>query len=156
VTDPLASPPLDLVTTAVLTLLRGDVAKDRPRWVYDAGYAGDPLKPPYPYGLLYRLTGGSTDPFPTLDDDPREVTVPYQVTAVGQYRNQCERAGQHYRDRLLARTADGYTHPLLLPDGWQCIRRRPDPAMPGIDRSGAHPNTVFSLPARYLLTIAPA
>jgi hypothetical protein len=37
-----------------------------------------------------------------------------------------------------------------------CVDRRPDPAMPGIDRTGDTPNAIFTLPARYLLTITPA
>lgn len=45
-------------------------------------------------------------------------------------------------------------HPLPDIGGWRVTERRPDPAMPGIDRAGDHPNAVFSQPARYYLTLA--
>lgn len=145
------SPPLDLVTTAVLELLRGTG-----RTVYDGAYAGDPLRPTYPYAVLYRIAGGSADPFPDLDANLREVTAAYQVTTVSNVRNQAEATGRLMRDRVLARAADGYLHPLAMPPGWACIGRRPDSAAPGIDRTGDHPNAIFSQPARFYLTITPA
>lgn len=149
------SPPLDLVTTAALELLRGSAAERGPRWLYDGAYDGDPLAPAYPYGILYRVPGGSADPMPDLDLDLRTVTVPYQVTTVSNVRNQCERAAGDFRDLLLARSGGGWAHELALPDGWACVDRRPDPAMPGIDRTGDYPTVIFTLPAKYLLTIAP-
>lgn len=136
--------PLDLVTTAVLELLRG---AGRP--VYDGAYTGDPARPPFWYSILYRLTGGSSDPLPDLDDSYDEVTAPYQVTAVADRRNQAEAASRILRDRLL-------TGPLVMPDGWACIRVRPDDATPGVDRSGTEPNAIFTVPARYLITVARA
>lgn len=158
------SAPLDEVTTAVLGLLRGT---GRP--VFDSGYtrdpqlagsdrryAADPVKPPYPYGILYRIPGGSADATPDLGISMRDVTVAFQVTAVSNYRNQCEYAAREARDRLLARAPGGWAYPLLLPTGWVCVDRRPDPAMPGIDRVGNYPNAIFNAPARYLITVTPA
>jgi len=145
------SAPLDLVTTAVLTLLRGTG-----RTVYDAVYAGDPLKPPYPYGLLYRLPGGSADATPDLAMSLRDVTVPYQVTAVSNLRNQCEHAGREFRDRIFARELGGWKNPLPMPDGWTCTARLIDPVMPGVDQAGTQPNVVFSQPFRFYLTVSPS
>ena len=162
-TSAVSSPPLDEFTTAILTLLRGDAVERGARWVYDGAYDGDPLRPAYPYAVLYRIPGGSSDVTPDMADSPHTVTAVWQVTTVGRFRNQVERAAQAAHDRLVGRArAPGlnqpwaYAHPLAMPPGWVCTERRPDPSMPGIDRSGEHPNAVFSLPARFHLTIAPA
>lgn len=150
-TNPVYSPPLDDVTTAVLTLLNGTGRK-----VWDGQYGGSPTAPTYPYGVLYRIAGGSADFTPDMGGEPRTIVVPYQVTAVSNLRNQCELAARQYRDRLLARVPGGFRYPLAMPDGWRCVDRRPDPAMPGIDRTGNEPNSILSLPARFYLTITPA
>lgn len=164
VTLPVYSAPLDQVTTAVLWLLRGAghavfdgvYARVPDLAAQDPAYAANPLKPAYPYSILYRIPGGSSDPFPGLDGDPREATLAYQLTTVSNYRNQCEYAARAARDRYLARTGSGYVYGLAMPDGWTDIGRRPDPATPGIDRPGDTPNAVFSLPQRFTLTIAPS
>lgn len=142
--------PLDAMTTALLDLLRTSG-----RDVYDGAYGGDPLAPAYPYHVLYRIAGGSADPIPTLDLDLRVMTVAYQVTTVAQVRNQCENAALALRELLLARTATGWANDLPLADGWQVVHRAPDPAMPGVDRTGDYPAVLYNQPARYLLTIAP-
>lgn len=149
-TNPALSAPLDLVTTAVLEMLRASG-----RTVYDGAYTGDPTSPAYPYGLLYRLTGGSSDATPDLDADPQTVTVAYQATAVSNYRNQCEQTGRVFRDRVIGRSGGGWAYPLTLPAGWVCVDRRADLSMPGIDRTGNEPSPVFSLPFRFTLTISP-
>lgn len=151
-TNPVLSPPLDEVTTAVLTLLRTSG-----RTVHDAVYTGDPITPVYPYSILYALFGGDTNPMPDLDDRHDSVTLPFQVTSVSNLRNQTQRIGRELRDRLVGKSpAGGYAYPLVMPTGWVCIDRRPDPAVPGVDRTGDTPTAVFSQPARYLLTICPA
>lgn len=152
VSTPVASAPMDLVTTAVLDLLN-DAQEGRK--VYDGAYSGDPTTPAYPYGILYRIAGGTADPMPDLDADPQTVTVAYQVTAVSNLRNQCEATARLFHDRLLARDDDGWRYPIAAPDGWAVVDRRPDPAMPGVDRTGDPPRVVYSLPARYLLTVSP-
>jgi hypothetical protein len=164
VTNPVYSAPLDLVDTAVLDLLRSagppvfDGAYQRVPELQgaDPRYAANPLKPPYPYAILYAIPGGSSDPFPDLDGDPREATLAYQVTTVSNLRNQCRATARLLRDRLLARTGSGFVYGLNLPAGWRDIGRRPDPAMPGIDPSGEPPAAIYSLPQRLYLTIAPA
>jgi hypothetical protein len=116
------SAPLDLVTTAVLDLLNANPG----RKVWDGAYGGDPTKPAYPYGILYRIAGGSAD-----DHDarprrrPATVTVAYQVTAVSNLRNQCEATGRLFRDRLLARDDRRLGVRLAMPAGWACIDRAP-------------------------------
>jgi hypothetical protein len=145
------SPPLDEVTTALLTLLN-----DSGRKVWDGVYGGDPLDPVYPYGILYRIPGGNADATPDMSGQPTTVTGVWQVTTVAGYRNVCERAARDFHDRIVARTSGGFVYPLPISDGWECTDRRPDPAVPGIDRGGEHPRAVFSLPARYLITIGPA
>lgn len=154
-TGPL-TPPLDLITTAVLELLRTGG-----RTVYDAAYTGDPHNPPYPYDVLYQLPGGSADPFPSLDDRHTDATLVFQVTAVSDLRNQAQWAARAARDLMVGKTSAGFdqphkfAHPLVLPDGWVCIDRRPDPAMPGVERTGLEPNSIYTVPARYYLTVAP-
>ena len=148
---PPLSPPLDLVTTAVLEHLRG-----AGRTVYDGAYGGDPVKPAYPYAILYRLAGGNSDTTPDLDDTRQTITVAYQVTAVSNLRNQCEHTARVLHDRLVGRTAGSYAHPLVMPAGWQCTDRRSDPTVPGIDRVGDPPTALYQSPARYLLTITPS
>lgn len=150
-TNPVLSPPLDLITTAVLDLLNASSRK-----VWDGAYGGSPTAPAYPYGVLYRIPGGSSDATPDMSGDPRTVIVPYQVTAVSNLRNQCEATARVFRDRLLARIPGGFLYPLAMPEGWRCTDRRPDPAMPGIDRTGDTPNAIYSLPARFYLTITSA
>jgi hypothetical protein len=149
VTTPAVSAPLDQITTALLNLLNASSRK-----VWDGAYGGSPTAPTYPYGILYRIAGGTSDFTPDLGDSRPTVVVPYQVTAVSNVRNQCEQTGRVFRDRILARTRDGFTYPLAMPDGWACTDRRPDPVMPGIDRTGDVPNAIFTLPARFYLTIA--
>lgn len=155
-TNPVLSAPLDLITTAVLDLLNASGRK-----VWDGAYGGSPTAPAYPYGILYRLPGGSSDDTPDLGDTRQTVTAVWQVTTVSKLRNQCERTAQMFHDRLVGRTRPPggpwqYAHDLAMPDGWVCTRRAPDPAMPGIDRVGNEPNAVYSLPARYYLTLTPA
>lgn len=146
------TPPVDLITTAVLTLLKASG-----RTVYDGAFGGSPVSPSYPYAILYSLTGGDSDPMPDLDDRRDTVTLPYQVTSVSNLRNQCQQAGRVLRDRLVGKTpGGGYAHQLVMPAGWVCIARRSDSVTPGIDRTGDTPNAVFTEPARYLLTITPA
>lgn len=158
---PVTSPPLDLITTGLL-----DFFAQSGRTGYDGAYTGDPVRPAYPYWILYSLAGGSADPMPDLDMDLTTVTAVWQVTAVSNLRNQAQRTRQTLRDLLLARTADradrlyantaGWTYPLPMPTGWTCIQRTPDPALPGVDRAGEVPAAVFSAPFRFALTIAPA
>jgi hypothetical protein len=162
VTTPILSPPLDEVTTALLTLLRGT---GRP--VFRSAYAGDgtgdgvndanPISPPYWYAILYRILGGDADPLPSLDDDGRTTTVAYQVTVVSDRPDQVEKAARIVRDRVLGKApSGGWAYPLTLPAGWVCARRAPDSVTPGIDPTGEAPNRVFSLPQRFLLTITAA
>lgn len=157
-----ASPPLGEVTTALLTLLRG-----AGHMIFDGAYAGDgdgdgdddadPIRPPYWYAILYRIPGGNADTMPDLDDRHQTVTVPYQCTAVGATRNQAEAADRILRDRILERGPTGaWVHDLALPAGWVCCDRQPDPVMAGVDAVGEAPSRVFSLPARFYLTITPA
>lgn len=150
VTAPVHSAPLDLVTTAVLELLRGTG-----RTVYDGAYAGDPTSPTYPYGVLYRIPGGSSDATPDLAMTRQSVTVAFQVTAVSSLRNQCEATTRLFRDRLMARDIGGWVHELTLPPGWACTNRSPDPTMPGVDRSGDPPRAIYSCPLRFQLTVTP-
>lgn len=155
-TGPL-TPPLDLITTAVLDLL------DTPaRKVWDGAYGGPPIITNTAYGILYAVAGGDANPFPDLDDRNDTVTATYQVTAVSRYRNQCQQAARAFRDLMVGKVGSAgpnfvwtYAHPLDMPAGWTCIDRRPDPGLPGVDRTGEHPNALFTSPARYLLTIAP-
>jgi hypothetical protein len=164
VTAPL-TPPIDLITTAVLTLLRttervvfdGGYAPVPELVAQNAGYAANPVRPTYPYAILYSLAGGDTDPMPDLDDRRDTVTLAYQVTSVSSLRNQCQQTGRVLRDRLVGKTPGGhYAHELVMPDGWVCIARRPDYVTPGIDRTGDTPTAIYTEPARYLLTITPA
>ncbi|MCZ2837139.1 hypothetical protein [Modestobacter sp. VKM Ac-2985] len=150
-TAPVYSAPLDLVTTAVVELIRS-TGRD----TYDGEYTGSPARPAYPYFLLYRIPGGSSDVTPDMDGDARTVTVAYQLTTVSNRRNQCEAAARVGRDRLLGRDGAGWVYGLSMPAGWLCIDRSADRTMAGIDRSGTAPSAVFSLPSRYYLTITPA
>lgn len=149
-TTPVHSPPLDLLTTAVLEALK---ATELPVW--DHSFGGDPARPAYPYGILYRLPGGSSDPFPDLAANPRALVVPYQLTAVSKYRNQCEAAGRVFRDRILTRTPGGWLYDIAAPDGWSVTGRRPDPTLPGVDKGGQPPSVTYSQPFRFYLTVAP-
>lgn len=151
VSIPAYSAPIDDVTTALLGLFRLSG-----RTVYDGRYDGDPVKPAYPYGILYALPGGSADPFPTLDLDRRAVTGMWQVTAFSNFRNQAERTARTLRDLLLARSGGDWAYPLAVPDGWVCVDRRPDAVMAGVITAGLTPNAVHSAPVRFYLTIAPA
>lgn len=150
-----SSLPLDRVTTAVLTLLRGTAERDKPQWVYDGAYTGDPVKPPYWYSILYQLPGGSIDPMPDLDANRNEITVVFQDTVVSNLRNSAQAGARIHHDRLLDRTPGGlWSHPLDLPEGWRDIDRRPDSTVPGVDRAGSKPAAVFNLPQRFYLTFA--
>lgn len=150
-TAPVYSLPLDQATTALLELLRGTG-----RTVWDGAYGGDPTKPAYPYGILYALPGGSSDPFPDLGGRRLPVTLAFQVTAVSTVRNQCQATVRQFHDQVLARTAAGWVHDLPAPAGWECVDRTPDPVMPGVDRTGEPPRVVYSSPLRFALTYAPA
>jgi hypothetical protein len=158
------SPPLDVITTAVLQLMRATG-----RAVFDGAfsrvpdleqtnpvYAADPVNTQYPYGLLYQLPGGSSDPFPDLDLDLRATTIAFQVTAVSNVRNQCQAVARQFRDQVIARVDHGWVHDIAMPDGWRIAQRLPDPAAPGIDRAGDPPRVIHSCPVRFALTITPA
>ena len=139
-----ALPPVDEITTAVLDLLNASGFV-----VWDGAYGGSPTAPAYPYGVLYALFGGDSDPLPELDGRHDSVTLPFQVTSVSDRRNQCQALGARLRGQMLAGV-------LPVVAGWACVERRMDPVMPGVDRVGEPPNVVFSEPARYLLTYSPS
>lgn len=161
VTTPIASPPLDAITTALLDLFKGTG-----RTVHDGAYSGDPIAPAYPYAILYSTAGGSADPIPDLDKRSDEITATWQVTAVSNRRNQAELTRRQLRDRLLARHLEhpdqtyantaGWVYPIACPAGWQIVDRNPDPAMPGVDRTGDVPAAIFSAPLLFTLTVVPA
>jgi hypothetical protein len=136
------SAPLNLVTTALLNMLRAGE-----RTVYDGAYQGDPVRPKYPYAVLYALEGGDSDFTPDLAESRRDVVVVHQITSVSSLRNQAQDLGQRHRDRFL-------TGQLVLPDGWQCTRRDLDRTVPGIDRVGDNPTAVFNHHQRVLMTIS--
>jgi hypothetical protein len=140
-TAPLSAP-LHLVTTALLDMLRtGD------RTVYDGAYQGDPLRPKYPYAVLYALDGGDSDWTPDLADSRRDVVVVHQITSVSNLRNQAQAIGQQHRDRFLAGE-------LAMPAGWVCSHRDLDRTVPGIDRVGDNPTAVYNHHQRVLMTIS--
>lgn len=143
--------PLDEVTSALL-----DLFKLSGREVYDGRYDGDPVRPAYPYGILYSVPGGNADPMPTLDLDRRTATGAWQVTAVSNYRNQAQRTAGMFRDLLTARSGSGWVYPLTVPDGWVCIARDTDAVVPGVDSAGLVPNAIYSAPVPFTVTIAPA
>lgn len=138
------SAPLDLITTAVLTLLRSTG-----RTVYDAVYAGDPTRPTYPYSVLYVLDGGDSDATPDMGFTRSDVIVPFQITTVSPLRNQAQAVARQLRDLFL-------TGDLVMPTGWACTLRDLDPTMPGVLRVGENPTATFNLHQRVSLTISPA
>ena len=149
---PVASPPLDEITTALLDLfgLTG-------RTVYDGDYDGDPVKPAYPYAVLYSIPGGSADPMPDLDKRGDEVTASWQVSCVSNYRNQAQQLARACHDLVAARTGpgSGWAYPIAVPAPWTCTDRTAEqPA--GVIRTGQTPNAIFTAPLRFTLTIAPA
>lgn len=149
---PVASPPLDLITTALLDLFRLSG-----RTIYDAVYGGDPTSPTYPYGILYALPGGSADPMPDLDKRGDEVTAVWQLSSVSKLRNQAQQTQRVAHDLVLARGPDGaWLYPIAIPAGWTCTDRTPDPMPAGVDRTGDTPNAIFTAPFKFALTITPS
>jgi hypothetical protein len=128
VSVPVASPPLDEITTALLDLFRLSG-----RTVYDGAYGGDPVKATYPYGILYAVAGGLADPMPDLDKRGDEITAAWQATAVSKLRNQAQQLQRALRDLLLARDGTGgWLYPITVPAGWVCIDRTADPVPGGV------------------------
>lgn len=146
-----AGPPVEQVTTGLLDLLAlcGHT-------IYDGVYAGDPVTPTFPHGILYGIAGGAADPFPDLDAAYGSATLSWQLSAISAVRVQAEWLARTCRDLLLARGPSGWANPLLPIDGWACCDRRPDTVPAGVLRTGEHPRSIFTAPLRFTLTYTPA
>lgn len=152
---PVASPPLDEITTALLDLLDLSGRTRAAKQGFDGDYDGDPVKPPYPYWVLYAIPGGSSDPMPDLDKRGDEVTAAWQLTAVSKFRNQAQQLARVCHDLVVARTGAAWAYAIVVPDGWVCTDRTADqPA--GVIRTGQTPNAIFTAPLRFTLTLCPA
>ena len=150
-TSPL-TPPVDLITTAVLTMLRTGG-----RTVYDGVSAANPAAPGYPFDILYAIPGGDADPLPDLEDTNTTVHLAFQVSSVSNLRNQAQHQARVARDLMLGRDETGaYATALAMPAGWVCARRWSDPLTPSADRAGDPPQAVFTVPARYFIAVTPA
>lgn len=154
---PAASPPLDEITTALLDLfdLSGRTRADGQG--FDGDYDADPVKPAFPYWVLYSIPGGSADPMPDLDKRGDEVTAVWQLSAVSKFRNQAQQLARACHDLVVARTGPGvgWAYPIVIPAGWVCTDRTAgQPA--GVVRTGQTPNAIYTAAVRFTLTICPA
>lgn len=140
----------DTVTTAVIEMLREAMASSGVA-VYDHEAPADR---DFPYVVVYRIPGGTaTGPF--LYDPDADLTIPYQIDAVGARRDSAEWAAGKV-GRVMVGHANGVPeYALPLPDtARECGRMRTD--LGGVEPEGLPPNRVFTVPNRYEVTVTPS
>lgn len=136
------------LTAAVLAALRA-----MGEWQVGDGVAprapdGSPT-PPTPYLILYSIDGGGFTG-PEWHDPHADATFVYQVTAVGERRDQVETLMDRARARLVGRGTDGSYLVALEPSGCVVGDRSID-SVGGVDREGL----VFSSVERFAFTVTP-
>lgn len=102
---------------------------------------GEPPKGPLdlPYLILYPIPGGSVSG-PAWADASRDATFVYQVTSVGDSREQCEKLADRVRPRMLA---GGFTMPgAVVGSSWL-------DSSGGVDQEGA----LFSAADRFAFAL---
>lgn len=138
------------VTAAVLVTLRamgswqvGDGAAPAPT-------AGQALATT-PYLILYSIDGGGFSG-PEWNAPHADATLVYQVTVVGERRDQVEMLADKVRARILGRGSNGAFLATITPTGAVVMDRDSDGGPGGVDHDG----TVFTFAERFALTVTPA
>lgn len=103
-----------------------------------------------PYAILYAIPGGASWG-PPLTDHTRSAGLVYQVTSIGQRRDQVEMLADVLREVVLGRTGEGSYATAISPVGLVVAYRDLD-ADGGVDKDGL----VWSSAERYQLTVTPA
>jgi hypothetical protein len=137
-----------LITNALISMLA--TATSRP--------CGDHQSPPganlaQGYTYVYAIDGGSFDG-PPLWSPESDATLVYQVTSVGQNREQAEWLADRVRLTMTSRLPDGgfqVAFPVLA--GMSVIHRSPDGTSPGVIPEGPPESRVYNIPERYRLSV---
>lgn len=147
-------PPLQLLTTGVLDMLRTGMAAMRCP-VHDHGPTGEGA-PALPYAVLYAIPGGGFDG-PPLTAPESDVHAIYQVTVAAGRRDQCQLLADKVRSVWTGRQANGtFDTPSPVIAGWVVADRIVADAPAGVEVDGAAPRYVFSVPQRFGVTLTPA
>lgn len=143
-----------LVTTALIQLLEAAPGSFA---------VGDHISPPganprvAPYGVVKTIAGGSFDG-PPLWDPEADVTLVYQVDAVGFTRPQAQALAARFRTQITGRKSTGgaYLVAITQPAGMRIHDRISEGTSGGVIVEGTAPDEIYSVPDRYLLTVTPA
>lgn len=152
---------IQLWTNAMINLYRVGINLSTaigPSGVYENSGSGpkvwDHEVPPnttLPYLCLYQLPGGSYSG-PPLSAPEADLTIVYQVDAVGTRRDQAQYLADKARTLTLGPTAPG----LSAPTGWrECARLAAD-TPPGVIRTPDARNPLYSVPQRFALAVTPS
>lgn len=137
-----------LVTANFIELLKQGTGKQ----VGDHAAPGSPLA--YPYCIVYTIDGGEL--WGSLRFPESDALVIYQVTSVGERRDQAEWMADRVRRTILNRISSGFQVPMGNPEGWVINDRRSHGGVGQVNSEGLPPNQVFSIPERFALSVTPA
>lgn len=132
------------ITSALLAALRSTG--------FDVGEHEAPVPTPAdkPYGILYVIPGGFAFG-PPLVDHTQNAGLVYQVSTIGQRRDQVEKCADRMRAAVLSRTGAGAYVTAITPAGLKVIDRDLD-SFGGLDKV----DDVWTSSERYRLTVTPA
>lgn len=108
------------VTDAVLAVLRAGI-EDKEIGDHQAPGDSTTELPNVPYAVVYAIPGGDVDG-PPLGDMFEDASMVYQVTSVGERRNQCEWMAEKVREVLVGRDSGGYSTEIAV-DGAVVVGR---------------------------------
>lgn len=103
-----------------------------------------------PYAILYVIGGGFAFG-PPLVDHTQNAGLVYQVTTIGQRRDQVEKCADRMRQAVLGRSGTGAYSTAITPVGLKVIDRDLD-SFAGLDKV----DEIWSSSERYRLTVTPA
>lgn len=135
------------VTNALLALLRTHLGDN----VYDHDTVPD--TPTTPYYVVYRIPGGTSGG--PMADPEADLTLVFQINAVGKRRDQAEWASDKVTEVMLGRDELGRLEELPLPSTmFECGRMRSD-VPGGVEQEGAPPNAVYTAVQRFEIAVTP-
>lgn len=132
------------ITDALITMLETATGKQ----IGDAR-APEPTTddtPDYPYAVLVSL--GRTQSSGSIAAPHSDVSIMYQVTSVGENRDQADWMADKVREAILGRNSTGFTN-ALSGSGWRCTFR--EPSMDGGLIEGGQ---LMNRPERFILSFS--
>lgn len=140
--------PVQLLTTALLDALVADGMR--------VGDHDTPKDHTFPYSILYQIDDAPLPTGPELTGPEEDLAIGFQLSSVGSGRKQAQWQADRVRRFITGRDPQG-RHIFELPavNGWK-VTGRLGSTPSGVAVEGSAPNTVFTVPDRFILHVTPA